>query len=239
MLRSLGFRRFAYDWRAQHIPTFDREMAALKTHGIKLQAFWFPSDVKHPHARIILDLLKRHGIKTELWTSIGGGGPARNQEEQTKKVEDAARRIRPIAEQAAKLGCKVGLYNHGGWFGEAENQIAVIERLKLPNVGIVYNLHHGHSHLDRFGELLKRMLPHLLALNLNGMVKDGDKVGKKILPIGQGDRDLELLTIIRDSGYRGPIGILGHRTDQDAAVTLRTNLAGLRGLLKKRGHSTF
>jgi sugar phosphate isomerase/epimerase len=74
------------------------------------------------------------------------------------------------------------------------------------------------------------MLPHLLALNLNGMVRDGDKVGKKILVLGQGDLDLELLRTIRDSGYRGPIGILGHTMD-DAEQRLQDNLDGLAWLV--------
>ena len=65
------------------------------------------------------------------------------------------------AEAGDKIGCKLALYNHGGWFGEPENQIAMIEALKLTNVGIVYNLHHGHDHLDRFPELLKKMQPYL------------------------------------------------------------------------------
>ena len=74
------------------------------------------------------------------------------------------------------------------------------------------------------------MKPHLLCLNLNGMVKGGDKAGKKILPLGQGDLDLELLKTIRDSGYRGPIGILGH-TQDDAEERLRDNLDGLDWLV--------
>jgi len=32
---------------------------------------------------------------------------------------------------------------------------------------MVYNLHHGHEHLDRLPQLLAKMTPHLLALNLN------------------------------------------------------------------------
>jgi len=110
------------------------------------------------------------------------------------------------------------------------NQIAIIQRLGLPNGGIVYNLHHGHAHLDRFPELLRRMLPYLHAVNLNGMVRDGDKQGKKILPLGQGDLDLGLLKTIRDSGYRGPIGILNH-TPQDAEARLQDNLDGLDWLV--------
>ena len=43
--------------------------------------------------------------------------------------------------------------------------------------------------------------PHLLCLNINGMTAGGDKAGKKILVIGEGDLDRALLKTIRDSGY--------------------------------------
>ena len=228
MLKRLGFARFAYDWRAEHIASFDAEMEALKRHGIRLEAFWFPAQL-NKDARTILDLLKRHQVKAQLWVTLGDPDPAAK--EQAAKIEAAARILRPIIEEASKIGCTVGLYNHGGWFGEPENQIALIEHLKRPEVGIVYNLHHGHDHLDRFPALLKKMKPHLWALNLNGMVKDGDKVGKKILPLGQGDLDPKLLKIIHDSGYTGPIGILGHTMD-DAEDRLRDNLDGLDWLLR-------
>ena len=42
MLERLGFKRFAYDWRAEHVASFDAEMEALKKRGIKLEAFWAP-----------------------------------------------------------------------------------------------------------------------------------------------------------------------------------------------------
>src|SRR5687767_7451886 len=45
MLARLGFKRFAYDWRAEHIPSFDEEIKALKKHGIQLDAFWFPAQL--------------------------------------------------------------------------------------------------------------------------------------------------------------------------------------------------
>jgi len=228
MLQRLGIRQLAYDWRAEHVPTFDAEIEALRRHGIRLTAFWFPGQL-HQDARTILDLLRRHNLRTQLWvTGHEKGGAAPDQQEEA--VQQAADRIRPIAEAAAAIGCTVELYNHGGWYGEPENQIAIIQRLGLPNVGIVYNLHHGHAHLDRFPELLRRMLPYLHAVNLNGMVRDGDKQGKKILPLGQGDLDLGLLKTIRDSGYRGPIGILNH-TPQDAEARLQDNLDGLDWLV--------
>ena len=50
------------------------------------------------------------------------------------------------------------------------------------------------------------------------------------MPLGQGDHDLALLRTIRDSGYRGPIGILGH-TQDDAEERLQDNLDGLDWLV--------
>jgi sugar phosphate isomerase/epimerase len=231
MMERLGFSHFAYDYRAEHIPTFDAEVAACRKHGVSLDAWWFPGAL-NDEARLILEVLKRNHVKAQLWVT-GGGSPLKSPEEQKARVEAEAKRLRPIAEEAAKMGCTVALYNHGAWFGDPENQIQIIERLKqdgVSNVGIVYNQHHGHDHLDRFAALLRLMKPHLLALNLNGMTRDGDKAGKKILPLGQGDLDLALLKTIRDSGWRGPIGILNH-TDEDAEARLLDNLEGLDWLL--------
>lgn len=228
MLNRLGFMHFAYDWRAEHLPTFQQEIDELRKRGISLDAVWFPGGLNQD-AQFLLDGLARNNIQTELWVT-GGGGPTKTPEEQRQRVVAEANRIRPIAEAAAKIGCKVGLYNHGGWFGEPENQLALLAELKLPNVGIVYNLHHGHEHLDRFPALLQKIKPHLLALNLNGMIQGGDRQGQKIVPLGQGDLDLELLKTIRDSGYRGPIGVLGHTMD-DVEQRLQDNLDGLDWLV--------
>ena len=225
MLQKLGFKKYAYDWRAEHLPTFDEEVGLLKKAKIELTAVWFPANLG-ADAQKLLEVLKKHEIKTQLWVTMGD--PAGK--DQGAKIEITAKALKPIAEEAAKHGCKLALYNHGGWFGEPENQIAVIEAIKLKNVGIVYNQHHGHDHFDRFPELLKLMKPHLLALNINGSAKGGDKVGKKILPLGAGELDLTLLRTIRASGYSGPIGILGH-TQDDAAERLADNLDGLKWLL--------
>ncbi|MCE9564518.1 MAG: TIM barrel protein [Planctomycetes bacterium] len=229
MMKKLGFKKFAYDWRAEHLPTLDREIAALKKEGIELTAVWFPGGL-NADAKVLLEALKKHEIKTQLWVTMNGGGAAKTPEEQAKKVQDHAKAIKPIADEAAKIGCTVALYNHGGWFGEPENQVAIIEELKLKNVGIVYNLHHGHDHLDRLPELLKKMKPHLLAFNLNGMIPDGERKGKKIIPLGQGSEDLKLMKLLADSGWTGPVGILGHTSD-DAEERLKDNLDGFNWLL--------
>ena len=234
MLDRLGIKRLAYDYRAEHIPTFNAEVEAMKKHGIEFTAWWFPTSLNE-EAKGILAVIEKQKITPQLWV-MGGGGTPKNDEEQKALVDREAARIRPIAEAAQKLGCKVALYNHGGWFGEPENQLQIIARLEqdgIRNVGIVYNFHHGHEHIDRFPTLWKAMQPHLLAVNLNGMVRDGDKQGKKILDLGAGDQELAMLTVIRDSGWKGPVGIINHRPELDAEVALAANLRGLESLRAK------
>jgi sugar phosphate isomerase/epimerase len=228
MLKGLGITKLAYDWRQEHIPTFDQELDALTREGIRLHAFWVysgPEPASDPRVAAVLDFLRRRKVRTEIWYQQG---LPKNFGELTaqQQVETAANAVGYIAREAARLKCKVGLYNHGGWFGEPENQIAIIERLKAKHVGIVYNFHHAHEHIDRFPELLGKMKPHLLAINLNGMRREGPK----ILYIGEGDQERKMMEEVRRSGYRGPIGILNHQTDVDAEEGLRRNMDGLMRL---------
>ena len=118
MLEKLGFTHFAYDYRAEHIPTFDAEIEALKRHHVELSAWWFPT-ILNDEAKMTLAVFKKHNVTPQLWVT-GGGEPTKSAQEQQKRVQDEAARIRPIAEAAAAVGCKVALYNHGGWFGEPE-----------------------------------------------------------------------------------------------------------------------
>jgi len=234
MLDRLGLRRLAYDYRAEHIPTFDAEVEAMLRHRIEFTAWWFPTELNE-EARGILRVIERHKITPQLWV-MGGGGPVQGEAAQRARVETEAARVRRIADAAAPVGCRVALYNHGNWFGEPENQLAIIARLRndgVTNVGIVYNLHHGHEHLARFPELFRRMQPHLLAINLNGMVTGGDQGGQKILHLGEGNLELGLMKIIRDSGWFGPVGIIDHRPETDSEETLGNNLRGLDWLVKE------
>lgn len=223
MLERLGVSKVAYDWRANHVPAFEEEILAYKRHGLDYFAFWD----WHP---AMAPLIRKHGIKPQIWKTFGAPAEGTQQE----KVAAAAKGLLPLIDQSRDLGCKLALYNHGGWAGEPQNMVAVCQWLRqnaqADQVGIVYNLHHGHGHIQDFEESLKAMKPYLLCLNLNGM---NTNAKPKILPIGQGEHDRRLLEIIAKSGYKGPIGILDHRGDMDAEQSLRENLDGLKGLLKQ------
>jgi len=233
MLEKMGIKKFVYDYRAEHIPQWDDELNALKKHHIELFGWWFPTSL-NDEARKTLELFKRHGVKPQLWVN-GNGGPiqVKDEADQKARITKEIERLKPIVQAAAEIGSQVVLYNHGNWYGEPENAIAIIEALKgqgIKNVGMVYNLHHGHGHLDRLAKVLPKMLPHLLCFNLNGMDVGGDAKGRKILPLGVGTEDVKVLRILRASGYHGVVGILNH-TNADAEGRLLDNLDGLAWLL--------
>ncbi|MBP88455.1 MAG: heme-binding domain-containing protein [Planctomycetaceae bacterium] len=223
MIKRIGMRRVAYDWRENHVAEFEQEILEYKKHGIEYFAFWST----HEEA---LKLFEKHGLHPQIWQML----PAPVGETQRQRVEDAARKILALVERTRKLGSKLGLYNHGGWTGEPENMVAVCKYLRehhaADHVGIVYNQHHAHSRIDDFAEIIALMKPYLLCLNLNGMATNGDQVGKKILPLGEGEHDVRLTKIIRESGYKGPIGIIGH-TQDDVEQRLLDNLEGLEWVL--------
>ena len=222
MVAKMGITKIAYDWRQEHVAEFEQGILAYRKHGIEFFAFWG----QHEEA---FALFKKYGLSPQLWIMMKEQG-----ETQDEKIKNAAEGLLPLLEKAKALGSQVGLYNHGGWSGEPENMAAVCEYLKknhgTENVGIVYNLHHGHSHLDRLPAAIERMKPHLLCLNLNGMDIAGDTEGRKILPLGVGTEDVKVLRQIRASGYSGPIGILNH-TYEDAEGRLLDNLDGLAWLV--------
>ncbi len=233
MLERLGFRHFAYDWRAEHVPTFDAEVDALAKHRVGLDAFWCPGEL-NADSRAILDLLRRRGVHAELWVMLGTANDLIvTPEEQAKRVDAACVQAQAAGRGGEAIGCSVALYNHGGWFGEPENQLAIIDRLKsqgVGGVGMVYNLHHGQPQLGRLAATLKAAMPYLRAINLDGVDRAGEPGARKILPLGQGAMDLAILRTIRASGYGGRIGILGH-TDDDAEERLQDNLDGLDWLV--------
>lgn len=233
MLNRLGVTKLAYDWRAEHVPTFNAEVEAMKSHGIEISAWWMSRGMDESN-RKIFEVIERQKIHPQLWLLVDEP----KLPDQAAKIKAAADQIRPIAEEGKRLGCKVALYNHGGWFGEPENQLAIIDELKMDNVGIVYNFHHAHAHIDRFPALFEKMKPHLLALNLNGMIKDGDKQGKKIIPINSGDQERKMIETVIDSGWKGTIGILCH-LDKDAELILNGNLHGLEVLTGKLDEANY
>lgn len=234
MLHELGFTKFVYDWREQHLATFDEELQALKRHGVKLEGVWFwvdggggeLLDRNHWH---ILETLRQNDMHTTLWVSFNPRFFENISD--AERLAKAARAVSEIRRIAAEAGCKIALYNHGDWFGDPHHQIEIINALQTKDIGLVYNFHHAHDQIAQFPQLLQAMQPYLWTVNLNGM----RAAGPKILPLGEGESELDMLRALRESQFKGSIGILGHVEEEDARVVLERNLAGLQALLAKLG----
>jgi hypothetical protein len=227
MLKDLGLKRVAYDWREVHIPEFESEIKATNESGIEFFAFWRGHESFYP-------LIARHGIRPQIWHTLQTGKGLSNKE----KIASAAESLIPLATQTKEAGLSLGLYNHGGWGGLPDNLVDVCKTLHekgFENVGIVYNFHHAHPRIATFEDDLHRMKPFLLCLNLNGMaepaVEDVSKSDIKIKQIGTGEHEREMIAATIASGYEGAIGIIGHVATRDVAEVLRENLEGLDRIL--------
>ncbi len=63
-------------------------------------------------------------------------------------------------------------------------------------------------------------------VNINGIRKEGPQ----ILTIGEGGFENEMINVLRDEGFDGPWGILGHIKSEDVQKVLERNMNGLKSL---------
>ncbi len=228
MLARLGITKCAYDWRDEHVPEFEEEILAYREHGIAFHAHWAAGQGKKAGNEEMFRLLEKYDLHPEIWVIAPNRKEWLTREE---RIAGAIAELTPLLERAREIDCAVALYNHGGWSGEPENLVTLVKALRkkfqTDQIGISYVLHHAHDHLEKFPEAFDAMVPYLYCVSLNGMRKPEAKNWEKILPLGSGTEDKKLLRMIRDSGYRGPIGILDHRPALDTEESLRENLKGL------------
>jgi len=234
MLKELGFRSFAYDWRNNDLPMMETELATMRKYGIKVKAAWLfvnevPGKMLDDADETVLQTLKKTNTKTELWVSFPNSFFDKLTDEE--KVVKGAKMITYLHQRASEMGCTLALYNHEDWFGDPANEVKIIEASGFKDIHIVYNFHHGHAQMDDFENILKITRPYLTTVNINGM-KAG---GPQILPVGSGDRERGLLKTLKASGYNGTIGIIGHTEGEDVKEVLQRNIDGLKKILAETG----
>ena len=109
---------------------------------------------------------------------------------------------------------------------EGEPQpLTVVGNLVGANVGDTLELVGEWKAHQRFGRQFE--VTHFRAV----MPTTVKGLENKIIPIGSGKHEQAMIAAIIKSGYDGPIGILGHKADEDVAVSLRNNLEGLEKVL--------
>lgn len=232
MLKELGIKHYVYDWRSEHIATFEKEIKTARQNNIKIEGVWLWIDENSDKIGMlsadnskIIEIAKANNLNCDFW--VGFNLNFFENLSHKEKINKGSNFLKFLS--VALQPSKICLYNHGDWFGEPENQIEIIQQSKLKNIGLVYSFHHGHHQINRFPSMLKNMLPYLVAINLNGMeIQKG-----QILSIGQGKDEKEMINMIVESGYSGKIGIIGHVMNKDVKKVLQENLDGLDDMLKK------
>ena len=160
MLKRLKFSQYAYDWRHQHLATFAEEIKVAKENKVNITAVWMwidkgadsPGKLSEDN-EMLLSILKDAGLKTQLW--VGFNNNFYEYDNDDSKVAKGVEMIKFLREHTKTLVPTIGLYNHGDWFGEPENQIKILKELNDPGVGLIYNFHHAHKQIDSFPFFVK------------------------------------------------------------------------------------
>lgn len=221
LIRKLKVRYYAYlstadQYGVRKDPNtsqldIDAEIGAMKRHGIRIRGwyFWLNTETpeKDPNVKRTLEAFRRHQIHPDIWLPQSYADPfpeskegfPANQDDQLRRVSKEADRISAMVNLAKQYGCRVSLYNHRGWYGILDNQLAILGELNsrgIMDVGIVYNLVHSisadHDDSKNFEELWSRIQPFVNTVN--------------VLITGQ--REVEMMRTIEKSGWRGAIGLL-------------------------------
>lgn len=232
LLQELGFTKYAYDCDLKYLDDMDTEFQLAAAADIEITAVWMWLNAKrdslgklsHRNERIF-EIVKHSDQRPTFWVSFSEN--YFKDKSHAESMTLATEMIRSIDQKASEIGCKIELYNHGGWFGDPKNMIEIIEALPDLNLEIVYNFHHAHLDLDGYEQVIRMISPYLSAVNLNGM----RKAGPKILPIGEGEYERDMIRQLIENGFNGPWGILGHVRSRDVRVVLEQNLEGLKSVL--------
>ncbi|MDG1805602.1 TIM barrel protein [Flavicella sp.] len=233
MIQNLGYKQYGYGHRVRHIPSMAKEWKLAQEKGIEIHNVWLyinldkdkPAFLRNQNEAVFKNL-KETKLHTEIW--VGMDPKYFTNISENESLESATEMIRYLSKRAQDLGCKIALYNHGGWYGDPENQLKIIHSIPDQEIGVVFNFHHAHDALEVYSQNIKKLLPYLWCVNLNGMKADGPK----IMTIGKGSLEKKMIQELTHLGYTGPWGILGHVKSGDPEIILEENYQGLQQLFK-------
>lgn len=226
MLKELGYAGVGHIWLdkvEERLKTLDA--AGLRLFQITMVVDLAPGKAPYDAARFkeVCAAIKGRGVQFDLL--VNGRPPS-----DPAFDEQAVAVLREMSEPARESGAQLLLYPHlGSWIERIEDSVRVAEKVNRPNVGVMFNLCHWlrvDSSRD-YRPLLKRALPRLWAVSINGADERDEKPGwdRYIQPLGQGSFDVAgLLRALRELGYTGPIGLQCYGIGGDAREHLARSM---------------
>lgn len=210
LLRELGFDGVGYPlWLDADL---DKNLRALDEAGLKVYLLYMTVHVQpgaqpfDPRAAEAIRKLK--GRPTTICVLLQGLKPGDPQ-----GTEPAVKALRQLGDLAAASGLRVSIYHHtGDWTASLLDALKVAKQANHPAVGVNFNLCHWlmvDGDKD-YRPVLRDNAAKLFVVTINGATL-GSKTWTNglIQPLDRGDFDnRQLLALLRQIGYRGPIGLM-------------------------------
>jgi len=232
LLKELGYDGAGHLW----LDNVKERLAALDTQGLKLFQVYVRtsiapgSDPYDSRLKDTLPLLKGRGVQLALLMS---GLPPSDRSGDPRAVEI----VRQIADMAQPCDVGVVLYPHSGdWLERVEDGVRIAQQARRPNVGVMFNLCHWLKTDDEknLKPLLTSAMPYLRAISIHGADRAADihaGTGNWIQPLDSGTFDVyALLKMLKDLGYKGPVGLQCYGIVGDARDHLARSMAAWRKL---------
>lgn len=231
MLKELGYDGVGHiflDKVAERIQTLDQ--AGLTLYQITMNVNVAPGKPPYePGFKEVLKLVKGRNVQFDLL--LNGMKPS-----DPSVDAHAVEILREMSDLAKEAGAQLLLYPHqGSWVERIEDSIRVADKVDRPNVGVMFNLCHW-LRVDKsrdYKPLLKKALPRLWAISINGADEFDDQPGwaKYIQPLDKGSFDVgALLKYLKEIGYKGPIGLQCFGIGGDTREHLERSMAAWQKL---------
>lgn len=201
---------------------------AMEAKGLKVYAQYVgafvdgeeqPFDPGIPEA---IAAMKGHGTHVWLWLRSRKHRPSTDGGD-----AEAVKLVREIADMAEKVGVKVALYPHVGFYvATVDDAVRVAKKVDRANVGVSFNLCHWLKAQGPEGlkEKLRLAHPYLFILQINGADKKGGW-DQLIQPLGQGEFDVHgLLRMVKQLRFDGPVALQCYAIKGDKKENLRRSM---------------
>jgi sugar phosphate isomerase/epimerase len=235
VLKELGYAGIAW---TEEAPAQVKKVAdQARKRGLKMFTIYCRADVTKdgevkvsPRLDLLMDELKEHG--TLIWIYLIGPGP---KIDTLTARSPAVRKLRDLADAAAKRKLKVAIYPHAGfWVADTATALRLTKLVERKNFGISFNLIHSlwAGEEKEVPKLLEQAKPLLFAVTINGAEKTRRPGFRTpILTLDRGDYDVGIvLRKLHEMGYKGPIGFQGYGIKGDTRSILKPTMQAWRKL---------
>jgi sugar phosphate isomerase/epimerase len=206
---------------------FDKNLQTLDDVGLPPLAFGISVNLASntsPYDPRLMEVMRRLKGRSILIAVMLEGfepGDERGEGPATKVLRDLGR-------LAAELNLRISIYHHvNSWTQRFDHALRVAEAINHPSVGVSFNLAHWLAVEGKrdYRPSVRAGGAKIFDVTINGAKVGATEIPQLIQPLDQGDFDnRQLLAILREMDYSGPIGLQCFGIPGDAREHLRRSM---------------